>query len=405
MNIKEIGMRIIQRNRNVNLKQKRRSCQLSRLVFPNYLRHLGFYVGLCFMFTSASCVNQSSKPSQDHLVQNQVPWPTIAWSEANPEVVGMDGKALKEAEEIYPRLFPSNYSLLIIRNGQLVSESYFLGQTVETSNHIYSITKTFVATLLGIAVKQRWIDNVQQRVADLLPEHLVNPKLAELTLEDVLTHRSGVRNDGKLADINLLLKEEPKTPPGTAYAYSNFAPHLITAILDRQAKQGITGDASDVTALAEEHLFGPLGIRVTQWNKGPQGVPEGANGLHMTARDLARLGYLLQQEGRWEEKQLLPIGWVQAATKHRVEVDRQKGYGYLNWVRRRSDNVQTASGDRDVQGYFAYGHRGQFIGVYPELDLLVVTTADATDATRDTFFVPDLLHDFVRRFVFPAVIQ
>ena len=87
------------------------------------------------------------------------------------------------------------------------------------------------------------------------------------------------------------------------------------------------------------------------------------------------------------------------------EFDREKGYGYLNWVRNRPDMVKIGAVNQSVKGYFAYGHRGQFIGVYPELDLLVITMADATDATRDTFFVPDLLHDYVRRFVFPSIIQ
>ncbi len=375
------------------MQRQGRSCQARLGFFLHHIRHLSFCIGLGVLVTSAYA--QGAQP----------PWPTLAWSEAKPEAVGMDGAALKEAEQIYPRLFPSGYSLLVIRRGYLVSESYFHGQNAETSNHIYSVTKTFVATLLAIALEQGWIDDVHQRVADLLPEHSVHPKLAALTLEDVLTHRSGVRNHRSLADVDLFLKEEPEAPPGTVYAYSNFAPNLLTAILDRIAKQGTTGAASDVPALAQEHLFGPLDIEVTEWRKGPHGVPEGANGLHMTARDLARLGYLLQRGGRWEDKQLLPLGWVEAATEHRVEVDRQKGYGYLIWVRRRPDVVQVAQDEQDVHGYFAYGHRGQFVAVYPELDLLVVTTADATDATRDTYFVPDLLHDFVRRFVFPAIAQ
>ncbi len=389
------GIRIVQ--------QKSRGCHARLLGFSNQVRHMGFYV-LCALLMPA-CVDRSSKPSEAKTLNAAEPWPTTVWSETSPEAVGMDGAVLKEAEQIYPRLFPSGYSLLVIRNGYLVSESYFDGQTAETPNHVYSVTKTFVATLLAVAMQQGWIDGVDQRVADLLPEYSVHPKLTALTLEDVLTHRSGVRNDKSFADVELLLEGEPQTPPGTAYEYSNYAPHLLTAILDRQAKLGMTGAASDVHALAQEHLFDPLGLNVAEWKKGPHGVPEGANGLHMTSRAMARLGYLLLREGRWEDKQLLAPGWVQSAKEHRVKVDRQKGYGYLNWVRRRSDIVQTAQGDQEVQGYFAYGHRGQFIGVYPELDLLVVTMADATDATRDTYFVPDLLHDFVRRFVFPAFSQ
>ena len=393
-------MRTIQKSRIEAIQQKRYSHHTSLLVLLNHTRHLAGYVGLGVILTLA-CVSRGSSQTQ---VQ-QGPWPTIAWSEANPEAVGMDSAALKEAEQIYPRLFPSGYSLLVIRHGYIVFESYFHGQTAETSNHVYSVTKTFVATLLGIAVQQGWIDGVDQRVADLLPEYSVNPKLAKLTLEDVLTHRSGVRDSGSFGDVSLLLKEEPQSPPGTAFEYSNYAPNLLTAILDRLAKHEVAGGASDVPALAQEHLFGPLGISVSEWEKGLHGVPEGGNGLHMTTRDMARLGYLLLRDGHWEDKQLLPNGWVKEASQLRAEFDREKGYGYLNWVRNRPDMVKIGAVNQSVKGYFAYGHRGQFIGVYPELDLLVMTTADATDATRDTYFVPDLLHDFVRRFVFPAIIQ
>ena len=394
------GMQIVQKNSGHIRPQQGLDLQSHVLETTNYSNHLCRFFCLGILLTLMA-VNQSSAQIQDQ--KGNMPWPTVAWSETKPEAVGMDSMVLKEAEQIYPRLFPSGYSLLIIRNGQLVSESYFNGQTAETPNHVYSVTKTFVATIMGIAIKQEWIKGVDQRVADLLPDYSVHPKLSELTLEDVLTHRSGVQNNKDFADVSILLKAEPRYTPGTTFEYNNYAPHLLTAILDRQAKQGVSGSTSDVSALTQKYLFEPLGIDISEWKKGSNGVADGANGLYMTSRDMARLGYLLLRNGRWEDEQFLPIGWVQAASKYSVEFDRQKGYGYLNWVRRRADKVQTSQGEQEVHGYFAYGHRGQYIGVYPELDLLVVTMADATDDTRDTFFVPDLLHDFVRRFVFRAV--
>jgi hypothetical protein len=90
---------------------------------------------------------------------------------------------------------------------------------------------------------------------------------------------------------------------------------------------------------------------------------------------------------------------VKASQQPHATFDRLKRYGYLMWVRSRTDNVQ----GRDVQGYFPYGHRGQYIGVFPDLDLLVIPTADASDPKRDTFFVMDYLHDYVRNFIFPAI--
>ena len=393
-------MRTIQKSRLEAIQQKRYSYHTSLLVLLNHTRHLVAHVVLGIILTLA-CVSRGSSQTQVH----QGPWPTVAWSKAKPETVGMNSATLKEAEQIYPRIFPSGYSLIVIRHGKIVSESYFRGQTAETSNHIYSITKTFSATLLGIAAKQGWIEGVHQRVADLLPEYPIHPKFAALTLEDVLTHRSGVKSNRTVSDISLLLKEEPQSVPGTVFEYSNYAPNLITAMLDRLAKKGVAGDATDVPALAKKYLFEPLGINVSEWTKGPKGVPEGGNGLYMTSRDMARLGYLMLRDGYWEDKQLLPNGWIKEATQLRAEFDREKGYGYLNWVRNRPDMLKIGAVNQSVKAYFAYGHRGQFIGVYPDLDLLVVTMADATDATRDTFFVPDLLHDYVRRFVFPSIIR
>jgi CubicO group peptidase (beta-lactamase class C family) len=393
-------MRTIQKSSIEAIQQKRYRYHFSLLVFLSHMRHLVAIVGLGFILM-LTCVSLGFSQTQ---VQ-QGPWPTIAWSKAKPEAVGMSSAVLKEAEQIYPRIFPSAYSLIVIRHGKIVSESYFHGQTAETSNHIYSITKTFSATLLGIAAKQGWIQGVHQRVGDLLPEYPIHPNLAALTLEDILTHRSGVKSSRAVSDISLFLKDEPQSVPGKVFEYSNYAPNLITALLDRLAKKGVAGEATDVPALANNYLFGPLGINVSEWNKGPKGVPDGGNGLYMSSRDLARLGYLMLRDGYWEDKQLLPNGWIKEATQLRAEFDREKGYGYLNWVRNRSDIIKMGAVDQSVKGYFAYGHRGQFIGVYPELDLLVITMADATDATRDTFFVPDLLHDYVRRFVFRSIIN
>lgn len=398
--MKKNGIKTMQKNSIDAIQQKRYRDQNGLGVLLNHARHLVTIVGLGFLLTLI-CVSQGSSQTQ---VQHG-PWPSSAWSKAKPEAVGMNSDALKEAEQIYPRIFPSGYSLLVIRHGKIVSESYFHGQTAETSNHIFSITKTFSATLLGIAAKQGWINGVHQRVAELLPEYPIHPKLAALTLEDVLTHRSGVKSNRTVSDISLFLKDEPQSVPGTVFEYSNYAPNLITAILDRIAKKGVAGDAKDVPALAKKYLFGPLGINVSEWTKGPKGLPEGGNGLYMTSRDMARLGHLMLRDGYWEDQQLLPIGWIKEASQLRAEFDREKGYGYLNWVRNRPDLLKIGAVNQSVKGYFAYGHRGQFIGVYPELDLLVITMADATDATRDTFFVPDLLHDYVRRFIFPAITQ
>jgi CubicO group peptidase (beta-lactamase class C family) len=195
--------------------------------------------------------------------------------------------------------------------------------------------------------------------------------------------------------------------PGEEFNYNDGGAHLISAILTKTTGQS-------ALAYAHQNLFGPLGIdsdpdasiqfdpanrrRFEQagfvWADDGRGNSIGAVGLKLTARDMAKLGYLYLQEGRWEGKQIVPRSYVQASTCEQVETGYggygAAGYGYLWWT-------------REVEGYrafYASGYGGQYIYVIPELNLVAVIVSEAPGRGEIAPGSPDRLLDYA---VVPAV--
>ena len=122
-------------------------------------------------------------------------WPTAEWSTSSPEAQGMDSQKLAEMLEAIKQRGLGLHSLLIIRNGYLVSENYFGSYQQDTRHELYSCTKSFVATLIGIALDKGYIDGTDQRIVDFFPERTfanLDQQKAAMTLDDTLTMRTGL---------------------------------------------------------------------------------------------------------------------------------------------------------------------------------------------------------------------
>ena len=194
--------------------------------------------------------------------------------------------------------------------------------------------------------------------------------------------------------------------PGEEFNYNDGDAHLLSAILTKTTGQS-------ALAYAHENPFGPLGIdsdpeasiqavpanlqRFEQagfvWADDGQGNSVGAFGLKLTARDMAKIGYLYLKDGRWEQKQIVPRGYVRSSTREQLQtgygaVGGPAGYGYLWWTR----------GVEGYRAFYASGSGGQFIYVIPKLDLVVVIVSEAPG--REESESPDNLIDYD---VVPAV--
>lgn len=318
-------------------------------------------------------------------------WPTEGWQSSTPEQQGMDSEQLAEALDFLQEQDDFNiHSLLIIRNGYIVTDAYFEPFTQGSVHDTASVTKSFTATLVGIAIDEGYIESVQQPVLDFFPERTVanvDANKEAMTVEDLLTMRSGFECINQPTEVTLFqMMESPDwiqftldlpmaEEPGTRFVYCSSNVHLLSTIIRETTGMG-------ALSFAQEHLFEPLGISDVGWPSDPEGNNHGWGDLRMTPQDMAKLGHLYLNKGRWDGKQILSSGWVTAATS----VPEDAGvvdYGYLWWLVPEYPDV-----------YYADGRGGQRIFVLPDQDMVVVTTGGGG---RDQYRVLEtLLTSYIR---------
>jgi CubicO group peptidase (beta-lactamase class C family) len=337
-------------------------------------------------------------------------WPTAGWRNAAPEDKGMDPAVLDDLDSMVPDLYPQVRSVLVIRHGYLVYERYWRGVAAGDGHNVYSVTKSLVSALIGIALRDRHLQSLDQTVEELLADHLpatADPRLRRVTVKQLLTMTSGLAGDDsslggddrtseRMAQsrdwVRHILSRRLETAPGESFAYSSATSHLLSAIV-----ADATGQSTMAFARAE--LFAPLGIATddaleqrvrhwppTQaeleayeqapvaWPRDPQGYHYGGAFLKLPARDLAKLGYLYLNGGRWDGAQVVPADYVAASTRPQSDPPVGPGdYGYQWWVTNQTGH----------DGFRAMGFGGQLIQVIPDLDLVVVITSDADQERHD----------------------
>jgi len=366
------------------------------MITKRFIRSIPFLGLVClFLGILAGC---SGTPARD-LPSSAAPsspatgeyWPTKGWRTSTPEEQGMDSQKLAQMLDTIQQQGLDLHSLLVIRNGYLVSETYFDHYQPDTRHELYSCTKSFISTLVGIALDQGFIDRTDHRILDYFSKHTfdnLNEEKEAMTLEDVLTMRSGL--DWEEGDpiygamyrspdwVEFVLDEPMALAPGDGFNYCSGCTHLLSAIL-----QQTTG--MNTRDFAEQTLFEPLGIKNAKWDTDSNGIPIGGWGLQITPRDMAKLGYLYLREGKWDGQQIVSAGWVENATQKHTATDGDMGYGYQWWTY------------PSLEAYTALGRDGQTIFVIPGSDLVIVTTAEVGDH--------DPIFQIIEDYIVPAVVE
>jgi len=320
---------------------------------------------------------------------SEIHWPEDAWPTAQPDARGLDPEQLAALAVDAPKRAPNISSLLVIRGGDLVMEQYYGGREAEDAIEIYSVTKSFISTLIGIAIDQGLIQGVDVPILSFFPGQEVkrpDPAKERLTLEQVLTMSTGLvwsENDiNRLynsPDWTQFMLDLPITePPGSRFNYCTGCSHLLSAIIQQSS-------GMDSRDFARQFLFEPIGIREAGWLEDSQGLAIGGWGLQLTPRDMARLGYLYLRQGNWNGHQVVSEKWVQVATADHIAVGDNPNahYGYQWWVR------------PSMNGYAALGRGGQMIAVIPGKDLVVVFTANGVEH--------EVEYELIEAYVLPAV--
>lgn len=252
---------------------------------------------------------------------------------------------------------------------------YYEGRDVHS---LQSVTKSIAATVVGIAQARGAVRSLSQPFLDYFADRdlsKIDPRLRAATVEDVLTMRTGIEwheQDRPLNDTNTTVQLEKSrdwiaftlaqpmdAPPRTKWAYNSGGSMLLSGIV-----RSATGRFID--DYAREFLFEPLGIREFHWKRTPTGHPDTEGGLYLGAEDLAKIGRLYLQRGRWEGRQVLPESFVTAATtRHVPGVAPGWDYGYQWWITERHG--------REVWAGRGFG--GNFLIMVPSLDLVAVANA------------------------------
>lgn len=296
---------------------------------------------------------------------------------------------LKADSAILAGEFGEVHSLLVIKKGQLVFEKYYNGWRVDSLHQLQSATKSVVSTLVGCALQQNLIKDVQEKISAYYPKtYAINRDKANISIADLMTQRHGLKWKESPWDdpentwrkvlssegdwFKSILATEMDTLPGTVFNYSNAAPVLTAGIVQNASKMKIDD-------FAKKYLFDPLEIKNYRFwagNGGPSN--NGMALLFLTSRDMAKIGQLYLRKGKWNGVQILPEDFVRDATAAQVEHVEPNGfysgydYGYFWW----SNPVSHSFPDKSQAGIFmARGAGGQNIIVWPEEDMVVVITA------------------------------
>ena len=357
--------------------------------------------------------------------------PKMEWQTSTPEEQGMDSAQLVKMVNFYKKKNSKNKniaidSITIVRNGFIVADIYLNPLFPKDTKHIiHSCTKSILSALIGIAIDKGFIKSVEVRVLDILDDkniEIKDERIKALTLKDLLTMQTGLSsqdsylyqwkglfkmqttNDWTKYILNLPLEAQP----GTRFDYSNMASFLLSAIIKKATK-------IDTFLFAKIHLFDPLGIDDIQWEKSPQGIDIGWARMWLKPHDMAKIGLLYLQKGKWGERQIISSNWIEESlTAHSYP----KKYRYIftdsgkinyiasggiwlftNLARPFSDSYGYQWWLDKSGRYSAVGTNGQFIMVAPKENLVAVFTSKLRGAKS---FLPAKM---LKKFIIPAIVS
>lgn len=282
--------------------------------------------------------------------------------------------------------------LIVVRDDTILFEKYYRGNTESSKAISWSVAKSFVSALLGIAVAEGYIKDIQQPVTDYLPS-LKNSGYQGVSIKNVLQMSSGVRFNEDYADLfsdinrvgmyfalnmpfaDFVTSLKSERQPGIFHHYISMDTQVLGMILHEATGKTLSG-------YAEEKLWKPLGMESdAYWLIDSSGMEMAFGGLNVTLSDYARFGRLYLKQGNWNGKQIIPAAWCKASVSpdaphlmpgKRPDASWVLGYGYQWWIPENPD------GD-----YLAIGIYGQAIYVYPRYNIVIAKTSAYADYNKD----------------------
>ena len=287
-------------------------------------------------------------------------------------------------------------SVMVLQHGKVIYEKWMNGGEPQMPHILNSVSKTFTSAAVGLAIDEGLL-SLDDKLISFFPDDLpptLSENLKKVTIHNLLTMNCGQESEPsrkKDGDtwVKIFLNWPVEHEPGTWYCYNSMGTYMLSAIV-----QKVTGQK--IVDYLQPRLFDPLGIEAPRWEESPQGINCGGWGLYLKTEDLAKMGQLLLQKGKWKGKQVLPESYVTEATRAQVPCqpagtrpdkiaergltkensDWVQGYGYQVWRCRHN-------------AFRADGAGGQYIIVIPDKDAVVVNTADLRNMQAELNLVWD----------------
>jgi len=291
---------------------------------------------------------------------------------SNPTDENVNGELLND---IYNNIYNdenlwSLRSLLVFRNGNLISEAYLKDDADIMQRHIvWSCTKQVMSVVTGIAIDRGLIVDVNNPISDYFDSEIQNHQdKADLTIRNLLTMKSGIdysneeQTDELLRQIpdnsvEFILNRPINSPQGTEFHYNDGNPHLMSALIQKMA-------GKPVDEFADEWLFSKIDITNYNWLRYKDGVSLGGFGIETTPRELSKIALCVADRGKWKGQQIISSDWIDEMTSVQTQINNfDYSFGYLWWI----------DESRDI--YFMWGVGGQFAFIVPEKNLVVVMTS------------------------------
>lgn len=352
--------------------------------------------------TDAEEMSADPASNSENLIIGDDFWQSDVWLASTPESQGMDSDQLIGMMESIKKNEYNFNSLLIIRNGHLVMEHYKYPYDKNEKHLINSITKSITSVLIGLAIEDGYIENVDQKVMDFFPDidiENVDERKEMMTIEHLLTMTSGLQwnEEGDYGrqgnsftqmtnsdnQLKFALNQPMKDKPGVVFHYNSGNSHILSAIINEA-----TGRSAWEYGM--EKLFAPLGISDEFWRSDAQGISIGGTSLFMKPEDLAKIGYLFLNNGKWKGEQIISESWIEQSTKQHIsprKTEYSNGYGY-HWWRNTFD------------GFHGNGFEGQELIVIPEFDLVIVFSgatnsyhAGVAEGLVNSYILPSIKSD------------
>jgi CubicO group peptidase (beta-lactamase class C family) len=306
---------------------------------------------------------------------------------SSPEMQGISSAGISRFMQAIKDCGQEFHSLMILRHGHVVAEGWWYPYSSEHRQQLYSLSKSFTGTAIGLAISEGLItvdDPIIKFFPDMLPAS-VSDNLAALKIRHLLSMTVGHARDS----ILILEASGPGVPwertflncpvvftPGSQFMYNSGASFMLSAIIKK-----VTGMPEHEYLMPR--LYKPLAITKATWGANWEGVNMGASHLRMPTEDIAKFGQLYLQNGIWNGKQVISKDWVAEAQAKHINNGKNDsswgyGYGYQFWL-------------NPPGGYRADGAFGQYSMILPKLDAVVAITSESIETKKTMQIVWDVL--------------